>query len=35
LGVDTQNPADAIGLYRSQGYVVRKEFYDLVRPMDR
>jgi GNAT superfamily N-acetyltransferase len=34
LGVDTQNPADALTLYSSQGYVVFKEFYDLVRPMD-
>jgi GNAT superfamily N-acetyltransferase len=33
LGVDTQNPADALGLYESQGYVVRKEHYDMIRPM--
>jgi GNAT superfamily N-acetyltransferase len=34
LGVDTKNPADALTLYSSQGYVVFKEYYDLVRPMD-
>jgi GNAT superfamily N-acetyltransferase len=34
LGVDTKNPADALTLYSSQGYVVFKEFYDLVRSMD-
>ena len=33
LGVDTQNPADAMALYESQGYTVHKEFYDMVRPM--
>ncbi len=33
LGVDTQNPADALGLYESQGYVVRKVHYDMIRPM--
>jgi GNAT superfamily N-acetyltransferase len=33
LGVDTQQPEDALSLYSSQGYVVYKEFYDLVRPM--
>lgn len=34
LGADTQNPADAMGLYKSMGYAVRKEFIDLTRPMD-
>lgn len=33
LLVDTQNPADALGLYTSQGYTVHREFHDLVRPM--
>ncbi len=34
LGVDTQNPADALGLYESLGYKVRKTFFDLIRPME-
>jgi GNAT superfamily N-acetyltransferase len=34
LGVDTQNPAEALSLYSSLGYTVRKEYYDLIRPMD-
>ncbi|NOQ53504.1 MAG: GNAT family N-acetyltransferase [Thermoplasmata archaeon] len=34
LGVDTQNPADALGLYEALGYRVRKTFFDLIRPMD-
>ena len=34
LGVDTQNPADALGLYEALGYKVRKTFFDLIRPMD-
>lgn len=34
LGVDTKNPADAMGLYEGLGYKVRKEHYDLIRPMD-
>lgn len=33
LLVDTQNPADAMALYRSQGYSVHKQFYDMVLPM--
>jgi ribosomal protein S18 acetylase RimI-like enzyme len=33
LGVDTQNPADALGLYEGLGYRVRKKFIDLTRPM--
>ncbi|UCC92817.1 MAG: GNAT family N-acetyltransferase [Thermoplasmata archaeon] len=33
LGVDTKNPADALTLYESVGYRVRKEHYDLIRPM--
>jgi len=35
LSVDTQNPADALGLYTALGYSVHKEHIDLVRPMDR
>ncbi len=34
LGVDTQNPADALGLYEALGYKVRKTFFDLIRPME-
>lgn len=34
LGVDTQNPADAFGLYKGLGYVVRQKFIDLIRPME-
>jgi GNAT superfamily N-acetyltransferase len=33
LGVDTQNPADALGLYKALGYRVREEHYEMVRPM--
>ncbi len=33
LAVDTQNPADALGLYEALGYKVRKTFFDLIRPM--
>ena len=34
LGVDTQNPTDALGLYESMGYKVRKTLFDLIRPME-
>jgi mycothiol synthase len=34
LGADTQNPADAQGLYESLGYKVRKTYFDLIRPME-
>lgn len=34
LGVDTQNPANALQLYESVGYVVFKEYYDLIRPLE-
>jgi ribosomal protein S18 acetylase RimI-like enzyme len=34
LSVDTQNPADAMGLYSALGYTVHKEHIDLIRPMD-
>ncbi len=34
LGVDTQNPANALGLYESLGYKVRMTAFDLIRPMD-
>jgi len=34
LGVDTQNPANALGLYESLGYELRKTFFDLIRPME-
>ena len=27
--------ADALGLYTAVGYALRKEHYDMIRPMDR
>lgn len=35
LDVDTKNPSDALDLYTAVGYVLRKETYDMIRPMDR
>lgn len=34
LGVDTENPANALHLYRSLGYRVFREQYDLIKPLD-